>query len=290
MRLKSLWELNKTKNKPIISNMSDFKKPLNLNEQIEYLSLNKRVVFNKISKEEAKEFLLRYNYINVITPFKFKFFKKDKDYRPIYNDGNNHIYEFDTDFEEYVKLYKAERSDYKKVFENISYFETQFNAIVSYYVLNHYQISSTGAFDTLISDLKNNAKANLVNKQKTLNHVLPVFDSFKEKLDEFASPYITFDRFTLNDISQIFKYLNNNLRQQIFSELSKYNLNFNYNNCSLFDDFLTRLVKIRNYVYHNSSVTILFRYYNVSTKDLRTSSDERRFRTTYKKILNFQIK
>ena len=269
-----------------IINMNEFKKPLTLDEQIVYIGINKRIVFNVFSKEKAKEFLLRYNYINTITPFKYNFFRKHNN-QPVFNNNHCHIYDKDTDFAEYVKLYKSERENYKILFEHISCFETQFNAIVSYNVLNDYNIDSTESFDNFVNDLINNAK-NKLKDSNSINYVLDCLNQFSAKLNKYGSPFIAFDRFTLNEICQIYKFVNPKTKSNIFSTLIKYNLAFDYNQENQFDDFLNRLVKIRNYVYHNSSLTILFKYYNVSTKNLRTSSDERRYRTAYRKILNFK--
>ena len=44
-------------------NMKKFKKALTVDEQIEHLKKNKRVVFNQISETEAKEFLYRNKYM-----------------------------------------------------------------------------------------------------------------------------------------------------------------------------------------------------------------------------------
>lgn len=49
------------------------KKALTVQEQIDYLKTNKRVTFNEINEDTAKKILLKYNYVNVITPFQKKF-------------------------------------------------------------------------------------------------------------------------------------------------------------------------------------------------------------------------
>ena len=49
-----------------------------ISEQIEYLNKNKRVQFNCMDKDKAKDKLLEYNYINIITPFKHKFAKQNE--------------------------------------------------------------------------------------------------------------------------------------------------------------------------------------------------------------------
>ena len=47
--------------------MRKYKKPLKIEEQIQYLKDNKRVIFKNESEEESKEYLLINNYINVIS-------------------------------------------------------------------------------------------------------------------------------------------------------------------------------------------------------------------------------
>lgn len=53
--------------------MSTYKPAKTLDEQIKYLKENKRVCFNIIDEKHAKDILFKYNYINIITPFKHHF-------------------------------------------------------------------------------------------------------------------------------------------------------------------------------------------------------------------------
>lgn len=55
--------------------MAAYKPAKTLDEQIKYLKENKKVCFNIITEKQAKDILFRYNYINVITPFKHHFAK-----------------------------------------------------------------------------------------------------------------------------------------------------------------------------------------------------------------------
>lgn len=43
-----------------------YKKPLSIEEQIDYLEKSKSVVYNKCSKEEARHILYKYNYTLII--------------------------------------------------------------------------------------------------------------------------------------------------------------------------------------------------------------------------------
>ena len=105
----------------------DYKKPLTVDEQIEYLKKNKRIVFNNISEKDAKEILLKFGYINVISPFKYIFADKVKGIPVKIN--NRHVYGRDVDFKEYFDLYNKERGKYPKLYRTISNFEVRFNAI-----------------------------------------------------------------------------------------------------------------------------------------------------------------
>ena len=49
--------------------MTTYKPAKNAQEQIEYLKTNKKITFNSIHEQQARDILFKYNYINVITPF-----------------------------------------------------------------------------------------------------------------------------------------------------------------------------------------------------------------------------
>lgn len=67
--------------------MSIYKPAKNTQSQIEYLKSNKKITFNSIHEEQARDILFKYNYINVITPYKHRFSKCDKDGNEIKDDG-----------------------------------------------------------------------------------------------------------------------------------------------------------------------------------------------------------
>ena len=47
--------------------MTTYKPAKNAQEQIEYLKTNKKITFNSIHEQQARDILFKYNYINVIT-------------------------------------------------------------------------------------------------------------------------------------------------------------------------------------------------------------------------------
>lgn len=71
--------------------MAAYKPAKTLDEQIKYLKENKKVCFNIITEKQAKDILFRYNYINVITPFKHHFAKLSNKNEVIKENGN-HVY------------------------------------------------------------------------------------------------------------------------------------------------------------------------------------------------------
>mgnify|MGYP007054915384 CR=1 FL=1 len=77
--------------------MTTYKPAKNAQEQIEYLKTNKKITFNSIHEQQARDILFKYNYINVITPYKHHFSKFDKDGNEVKIDGK-HIYERDIEF------------------------------------------------------------------------------------------------------------------------------------------------------------------------------------------------
>ena len=68
-----------------------YKKPLTIEEQVDYLEKNKHVVYNITSKDEAKVYLYNHNYINVISPFKERFARHDENDAAVRDENGNHI-------------------------------------------------------------------------------------------------------------------------------------------------------------------------------------------------------
>ncbi len=194
--------------------MCEFKKPLNLDEQINHLKDKKKIVFIDYKEDEAKDFLLLHNYINVITPFKNSFFKKDKNNKPIKDNDGNHIYENETDFILYKNKYENERKEYPLLFNAISDFETKFNSIVSYYVLNEYNLSNEANFLIFVEELKANAinSKNDKSREKAIKH----FNNFFKVLNSYDNPYIFLDRLTLNSTYLVYKFSNKKVNSLIF--------------------------------------------------------------------------
>ena len=253
-----------------------YKEPKTLEEQIEYLKTDKRVVFNTISENEAIEILRQYGYINVISPFKFYFAEKSKNGNVIKDSNGKHIYLEDVEFSQYFEKYKLERAKYPIIYKNISNFENRFNSIIAYECIHFYNICDSEKFDLFIDDLKNNVEM-LDDYPSVKNKYLSSLENIRTRITDFNSVYILMDRLTLNEAFTIFKCCKLTLKKIIFSKLMKLNCTFDQTRISQFENVFSKIVMIRNYVYHNNSITVLTRYYKIGTKELRKINDRKQF-------------
>lgn len=252
-----------------------FKQPKSLDEMIIYLKENKNVEFNEITESVAKEILYRCNYINIITPFKFKFCKKVNG-KIIKDDNGNHIYEKATDFKEYYNLYMAERSIYPNIYKNIISFETDFNFILSYEIINGFAIYDINQFFCFVNRIRQNIE-NIEGNPIKRNHLTNTVNNIAAKITTCKSIYILFDRLSLNEVLTIFRLLDTSLKERVFSNLKKRNLTFERTSIDIFEKTISKVIIIRNYVCHCNSLEILKRYYNPNEHELRTRSDYRAY-------------
>ncbi len=262
-----------------------FKKPLTIDEQIEHLKRNKRVVFNAISEEEAKVILYECNYINVITPFKHFFFKKYKG-KTVKDKDNKHIYDRDVEFKEYFDKYDNERFLYSYIYKTIYDFETLFNSMLSYETIHYYNLESYDKFDNFINVLSNqiNSLRTSDEQKKTLNEVVSKFNS---KLKDCNSIYIFFDRLSLAETLTVFRLVDLKLQMIIFDKIKKCSFNFNASNITQFIEITFKIVSIRNCVCHGNSLEILKRFYNYRTKVIRSDSEYKSFERIINKLALF---
>ena len=260
-----------------------FKEPKTVKEQIDYLKKEKRVVFNTITEEEATVILEKYGYINVITPFKHRFAKKEKG--KIVKHEGKHVYERDIDFSEYFSLYKAERKTYKDLYSGISKFEITFNSVVSNYIAKEYSLKSESSFDAFIFDLLSNISVQLVNKPNATKRAVETVNSLKPQLEKYGSVFILLDHCMLNSIITIYKYCKPTIKKDIFNKLLSLNCTLGYTDEETFDDALSRLVSVRNYVFHHDSLTVLLRYYDIKENILRGHTDKKKYKTLLRRLL-----
>lgn len=261
----------------------NYKKPLTIKEQIQYLEDEKKVVFRNVSKSEAESILYQNNYINVISPYKHRFYKKDEKGAGIKDKGNHHIYEKKVDFKEYADAYFNERNKYPTIYKNIMKFETTMNAIVSYEVINGYAIDSYNAFEAFIDDMIKNA-GNMKLPVKAKDHYLRYVDELKRSMPKYEDIYILLDRMTLMQTITLYKCARSEIQKKIFDGLINANATFGYYSAGSFDDFLKRIVMIRNCISHFNSLEILVKYYNVKTKEYRKDADKKKYMKVIAKL------
>lgn len=263
--------------------MSQYKIAKTIDEQIEYLKTNKRVKFNIIDEKEAKKILFRYNYINVISPFKHHFAKLNNKKEVVKVNGN-HVYERDVEFSEYYALYKKERRLYPEIATNVMYFESQFNSILSYRVLTTNTIRNTEDLKAFLESIKANTPNNSKYNEDRLQNINKQIDSLLGTVEKYHDVYCFFDRLTLGNLLTIFCGLDKNIQKQILDDCKELDINFGVNNVNAFIKKYFTLVAIRNCVMHSNSLEILVRFYNPKTKDLRKATDKKKYTNMIKML------
>jgi hypothetical protein len=263
--------------------LTQYKEPKTIKEQIEILKSEKNVVFHEIDELKAAEYLYTRNYINVISPFKFNFAKKlDTDPFVAIKIRGKHIYDEKVDFSNYVKSYEDERNSYPRIFERISNFESIFNSVLSYNVLMYFKIVNKSDFDAFL----NNLKSRLVSiKIARRHHYTQVLDSFSDKIEKYNSVFLFFDRLSLGEQLVIFSCSDNKMKKKILLDLYERECSFGLDDIKTFEEKLFTLINIRNCVYHNNSLEILVRYYDIKKKDIRNSSDRKSYTNLIKQLL-----
>ena len=263
--------------------MKKFKQPLTINQQILHLETNKNVNFMYTTKSDAYDCLLKFNYINIITPYKYYYAKKNNNAQALKDINGNHIYEKNVDFSKYVNRHYNERNKYVKIYSRLSEFETIFNAILSYSTIIHYDLSTESQIERFIHKISENTKA--YSKNINLNkRLLLTINELELTIKSIGSVFIAFDRLSLNNLRNIFHALDKPLKVQIFHHLKHYGQNLSFIDLPTFEENLHRLVGIRNTVYHNNSLEILIRYYNFKTGEYQKSSDQRKYKSLIKKL------
>lgn len=262
-----------------------YKDPKTVQEQITYIENNKRVVFNTIDKITAEKILYEHCYINVITPYKHCFAKFDPSTGKSARDPkNNHIYEHDTEFAEYYNKYSDERNSYPKLFKNIMWFESTFNSIVANEVLPYYQIKSYADFIRFCDRLSTNVITMNVPDDVRV-HLLDEISGFYDKMKRYEDSFIFFDRLSLSNVIVVYRACDRQVRSRIFQGLLKSGATFGYSSPGTFDDFLKRIVPIRNCVCHFNSLEVLVEYYDIKKKELRKPTDKTKYKSVINKLL-----
>lgn len=82
----------------------------------------------------------------------------------------------------------------------------------------------------------------------------------------------------------IYTCLDTDVQNKIFSDLKRFNLNFNVDKIPDFIDKIFCLVSIRNCVMHCNSLEILIRFYNPKNHELRKISDRKKYLSMIKML------
>lgn len=229
-----------------------------------------------MDKDSASDKLLRFNYINIITPFKHKFAQLNDKKEVIKVDGN-HVYENDIEFSEYYDLFVKERKTYPTIIDNIMYFELQFKSITAYYILNRYSINNSEELTLFLDTLKLKFSLNTRYNEKRITHMINHIEELKKTIFQYADVYCFFDRLSLGNMLTIYTCLETHIQNEIFSDLKSFDLNFNVNKVPDFIDKVFCLVSIRNCVMHGNSLEILIRFYNPKNHELRKNTDRKKY-------------
>ena len=200
--------------------MCKCKKSLTVEERIAHLKQHKKIMFGIINEIDAANILLKYSYINLITPLKHHFAKRsERDYDVLAKRNGKNIYEYHVEFSEYYNKYMEKRSLYPIIYKNIITFESHLKAIISNTLLTHYSIDDYSALDTFISQLKLNSSSYTTRQ----NHLLSTFNTILNDTQNTTNIFLFFDKMELKDYSNIFHCLNDDLKKEVFNILKSFN-------------------------------------------------------------------
>lgn len=274
----------------------EYKKPLSTIEQIEYLSKNKRIVFEETIK--SRDLLLRYNYINVVSPFKHIFARNNSNdpYKSDRDENHKHIYDRDVRFEEYLEKLSEERSKYSEMYDGLHKFESAYRSIVSNFFLSRYQIDNsekaTRHFEIIKNRFENvefqskfgeeRAMAKRLNIIDSINGIIYRVNGNADRKIEETNIYLVFERLSLKELNAVFFGLPYKWQEEIVKKLSLWKLDFGAKNLYDFKKKAFNLVSIRNSIMHFNSLTILLKYSDYKKGILR----ERNSRENYIRLMN----
>lgn len=259
-----------------------FKDPKTLDEMITYLRTSKNILIEMIDEEHIKEELLLKNYINLISPFKYYFCKKDKNGKPVKDENDKHIYESSVDIDKYLSKYSEERNKYPIIFHNITNFESKFNAIVSYHVIVNKKFKDQNDFIDFCNTMKMRALQN-ISDTKLRNNMIDDINGFlgnQYGLEKYKDIYVFFDRLSMHKLLTIFQLVDSDIHNAIYKDLEKHKLTLGMGTVETFIKRVQIVINIRNTVYHSNSLEVLKRYYSINKKELRKSSDQKSYART----------
>lgn len=259
------------------------KKPLTVEEQVDYLENNKNVVYNNTKKEVAMEFLLTNNYTDVITPYKYLFhylndksaneYKTGKEYiyrdRAIfksYKENNKHYYPNEIDFTEYIEQFNNDRNTSDTIIVPIINFERIFKAVCSYHFLLYGNEGKSFTDETEVKNYLSKLKLKLEYNQieikgRSNRKMQSAVDALSNSITEYGV-YCGLDDMSFSTIQTLFQTFDNPLKKQIFQDMKNRGQDIGSNQLTDFEYKLFNLIGIRNVVVHGNSLEIHLRYKN----------------------------
>lgn len=264
-----------------------YKEAKTVQEMTQYLHDNKRVIYNEMSEAEAQEVLLKYNYINVITPFKHVFARKDSKEHEIRDSENNHIYDNDVEFKSYYDCYNEERSKYPILMKNILEFEANFNSLVSYEILvdTDNKINNSEDLEYYLTSLQ--LKLLDSSEYETrIPHMKEHLTELINRIYKYHDVYCFFDRVSFGQLLTLFITLEKRKQFFIINKLKEFGWDFGVSQVPHFVKKVSMIIDIRNTLMHYNSLTILLRFCNAKKHEYRPISDVR----AHEKMLAFLSK
>lgn len=271
----------------------DYKKPLDIEQQLAYLTEHKNVKITNF--DSAKASLTTYNYFNHITPFKHEFADRvpNTRFECVKSIQGRYSYSKITDFTSYQNSFIDERKKYSGLYNGIHKFEVVYKSLITnLFLVKHNVINSTIATNVLeiyknrIDHLVIHTMGGEEEKEVRRNQMKKVFDNIIRQVNgytrkniidptkiDFVDPlniYLIFDRLNLSQINTIYFCMRKEDRFEIYSKLKDLNVNLGAKDHV---DFLKRvfnLVSIRNSIMHFNSITILLKYSDYKKKKYRT--------------------
>lgn len=256
--------------------MATYKPAKTSKEQVEYLKENKRVTFNTIHEELAQELLFKYNYINVITPYKHHFSRCDSNGNEL-KDNGKHIYDRDVEFSEYFNYFKDERLLYPVIIKNIIGYELRFKSILAYRILTIAKISDESELINYLESIRLRLPLNSNYNASRLEHMNNHIDQLEKSIQNYADIYCFFDRMSLGVSLTIFAGLDQQIQKLLLKDFEQHGMNFGVHNINDFINKVFTLVAVRNCVMHCNSLEILVRYYNPATHKLRKNHNKKKY-------------
>lgn len=145
-----------------------------------------------------------------------------------------------------------------------------------------FKIVNKSDFDAFLINLK--SRLTLVKTAKR-PHYMQVLNSFSDKIEKYNSVFLFFDRLSLGEQLVIFSCSDEKTKKKILRDLYERECSFGLDDIKTFEEKLFTLINIRNCVYHNNSLEILIRYYDIKKKDIRNSSDRKSYTNLIKQLL-----